>query len=193
MTLKTALLAASCALVLSACGDRTADTAADTTPTAAPADTAPAPIEPANPEPTATTSGSDKPPAMVADCATEIESNDAMQFDVGSIAVPASCTEFKINLKHTGKMPEAAMGHNVVISTSADLQSVAADGVGAGADAGYVKAGDTRVVAQTELIGGGETTSVSFPVSRLKDGGSYVFFCSFPGHAALMKGTINVQ
>ena len=193
MTLKTALLAASCALVLSACGDRTADTAADTTPTPAPADTAPAPIEPADPEPTATTSAGGKPPAMVADCATEIDSNDAMQFDVGSIAVPASCTEFKITLKHTGKMPEAAMGHNVVISTSADLQSVAADGVGAGADAGYVKAGDTRVVAQTELIGGGETTSVSFPVSRLKDGGPYVFFCSFPGHAALMKGTINVQ
>lgn len=199
MNLKTALLAASCALVLSACGDRTADTAADTTPTPADA-TAPAPVEPATPEPTTTTpdpsaasAPGDKPPAVVADCATEIEGNDAMQFNVGSITVPASCTEFKITLKHTGKMPEAAMGHNVVISTSADLQSVAADGVVAGADAGYVKAGDTRVVAQTEIIGGGETTSVSFPVSRIKDGGPYVFFCSFPGHAALMKGTINVQ
>jgi azurin len=43
------------------------------------------------------------------------------------------------------------------------------------------------------LIGAGETTSVSFPVSKIKSGGPYVFFCSFPGHSALMHGTISVQ
>lgn len=200
MNIKIALLAASCALVLSACGDRTPDA----TPAPAAPDTttpAPAPAEPApgttatTPAPAATPAPApgDKPAAVVTDCATEIEGNDAMQYNVGSIAVPASCSEFRITLKHVGKLAVEVMGHNVVISKSADLQGVAADGVSAGASAGYVKAGDTRVVAKADLIGGGQTTSVSFPVSRIKDGGPYAFFCSFPGHSALMRGTISVQ
>lgn len=209
MNLKIAFLAASCALALSACGDRTPDTPADTAATPAPAtpDTtapAPAPTEPmpatsdatATPPPPAATpapAAGDKPAAVVADCATEIEGNDAMQYNVGSITVPASCSEFKITLKHVGKMAVNVMGHNVVISKSADLQGVAADGVTAGAAVGYVKADDARVVAKSELIGGGQTTSVSFPVSKIKDGGPYMFFCSFPGHAALMRGSISVQ
>jgi azurin len=202
MNLKLALLTASCALALAACGDRTADTAADT---AAPAPTdvtepAPAPVEPApapdaatTQPPAATPASGDKPAAVVADCATEIEGNDAMQYNVGSITVPASCTEFKITLKHTGQLAVEVMGHNVVISKEADVQGVAGDGVSAGVAGGYLKADDARVVAKTELIGGGKTTSVSFPVSKIKDGGPYTFFCSFPGHAALMRGTISVQ
>jgi azurin len=203
MNFKLALLTASCALALAACGDRSADTAADA---AAPAPTdatepAPAPVEPApapdaaatTPPPAATPASGDKPAAVVADCATEIEGNDAMQYNVGSIAVPASCTEFKITLKHTGQLAVEVMGHNVVISKEADVQGVAGDGVSAGVAGGYLKADDARVVAKTELIGGGKTTSVSFPVSKIKDGGPYTFFCSFPGHAALMRGTISVQ
>ena len=58
---------------------------------------------------------------------------------------------------------------------------------------GPIKASDPRVIAHTKLIGGGETASVSFPVSKIRSGGPYVFFCSFPGHAALMHGTISVQ
>lgn len=203
MNVKLALLTASCALALAACGDRTADTAADT---AAPAPTdatepAPAPVEPATaadaaattPPPAATPASGDKPAAVVADCATEIEGNDAMQYNVGSITVPASCNEFKITLKHTGQLAAEVMGHNVVISKEADVQGVAGDGVSAGVAGGYLKADDARVVAKTELIGGGKTASVSFPVSKIKDGGPYTFFCSFPGHAALMRGTISVQ
>ena len=136
---------------------------------------------------------SDKPAATVKDCATTIAGNDAMQFDVGSIAVPASCSKFTIHLKHTGTMPVTAMGHNVVISKASDMQGVLADGMGAGAASNYVKAGDARVVAHTRLVGGGQSTSLSFATSRIKDGGPYAFFCSFPGHAAAMKGTISVQ
>lgn len=196
MHLKTALLAAACVLALSACGERSADTTADAMPDAnqAPATTtapAPEPVAPA-PEPPAPATG-DQPAATVADCATTIEGNDAMQFNVGSIAVPASCTEFTITLNHTGKLAELAMGHNVVVSSESDMAGVVADGITAGVDTGYVKAGDARVVAQTELIGGGETTSATFPVSKLQSGGPYVFFCSFPGHSAIMKGMISAQ
>jgi azurin len=130
--------------------------------------------------------------AAVTGCSVAIEGNDMMKYNVSSITVPSSCSEFTINLTHVGRLPEAAMGHNVVVTATSDMAGVAADGIGAGASAGYVKAGDSRVIAATEMIGGGESTSVTFDVSKLKSGGPYQFFCSFPGHAALMKGSISV-
>lgn len=186
------LLTIACALALSACGNKpAADADTATTPAPAATEAAPAPVE-AAPAPAATPAASDKPAAVVADCATEIEGNDAMQFNVGSIAIPASCTNFKITLKHSGTMPVGAMGHNVVIAATADMQGIEADGIAAGAANNYVKPGDTRVIAHTKLVGGGESDSVSFPVDKLKAGGPYEFFCSFPGHATVMKGTITV-
>lgn len=196
---RISLLAAACLFGLAACNQPPAtDTAA--TPAATPATetpavetTAPATEAPAATAPAATTpAAGDKPAAVVTDCKTEIEGSDAMQYNVGSITVPASCTSFTITLKHTGTMPAAAMGHNVVIAKAADMQAVAADGMGAGAAAMYVKPGDTRVIAHSDVVGGGQSTSVSFDVARIKDGGPYEFFCSFPGHSAIMKGTIAV-
>ena len=56
-------------------------------------------------------------PAMAAaGCDVAIEANDAMQFNKPSIAVPASCKQFTVNLKHVGKLPKAAMGHNWVLT-----------------------------------------------------------------------------
>lgn len=202
MTFKLTLLTAACVLGLAACGgDRTpppepAATPETTAEPAAPPQPAPAPADtttPAAPAPAATPAPADKPAATVSDCATQIESNDAMQFNVSSITVPASCTEFTITLKHVGQMPVAAMGHNVVIAKEADMQGVATDGMAAGAPAKYVKAGDTRVIAHSDVVGGGQSTSVTFDVAKIKSGGPFVFFCSFPGHSAIMKGPISVQ
>ncbi len=194
MNIKITLLTAACALALSACGDKsppTAPTAPTAPATTMPADTTPAAAPAAAPATTAP--AADSKAAVVADCATEIEGNDAMQFNVNSIIVPASCTDFKITLKHPGKMPAAAMGHNVVITRMEDMKKVAADGMGAGLAENYVKPGDDRVIPPTTVIGGGETTSVSFPVSKIQGNGPYEFFCSFPGHSAIMKGTIAVE
>lgn len=197
MNTRITFLAVACALALAACGDKSPNTSADTAPLAASTDPAPsatpAPADAVVAAPAAVAQGSDKPAAVVADCATEIEGTDAMQYNVGSIVVPASCNEFKITLKHTGQMPVAAMGHNVVIARTADMQAVVADGMGAGAAAAYVKPGDARIIAHTELIGGGQTTSVIVPVSKIQGDGPYEFFCSFPGHSAIMKGTIAVK
>lgn len=190
MNIKTTLLTAACALALSACGDKSPPPAPATP--AAPAATMPADTTPA-PAPAASTPAVDTKAAVVTDCSTEIEGNDAMQFNVNSIVVPASCTDFKITLKHPGTMPVAAMGHNVVITRMDDMKKVAADGMGAGLAENYVKPGDERVIAHTTMIGGGETTSVSFPVSKIQGNGPYEFFCSFPGHSAIMKGTIAVE
>ncbi|HEY4531399.1 MAG TPA: azurin [Luteimonas sp.] len=233
MKLHASLIAAACALALSACGGgsdeqqpaATSGTAPVTDP-AAPAGTTPGneagsqapagqPAMGGDPSATGTagstadtggnsaaggiagtagTAGGDNASgeAAVTGCSVDISGNDMMRYDVSSITIPSSCSQFTINLTHVGRLPEAAMGHNVVITSDADMAAVAADGISAGADAGYVKPDDDRVIAATEMIGGGESTSVTFDVSKMQAGGSYRFFCSFPGHAALMNGTIRV-
>ncbi len=131
-------------------------------------------------------------PAWAATCDVELEGNDAMQFNKTSIAVPAACKQFTVKLKHVGKLPKAAMGHNWVLSKAADAQAVAADGIPAGLDKAYVKPGDARVIAHTKVVGGGEADAVSFDVAKLKAGEAYAWFCSFPGHASIMKGTLTL-
>lgn len=132
-------------------------------------------------------------PAMAAQCDVTVEGNDAMQFNTKEIVVDKSCGEFTVNLVHTGKLPVAAMGHNVVITKAADKQAVAADATTAGPDNDYVKPNDDRVIAHTELVGGGEKTSVTFKTDALEAGGDYDFFCSFPGHWAIMTGKVVVK
>jgi len=131
-------------------------------------------------------------PVLAAQCEATVESNDAMQYNVKEIVVDKSCKEFTVNLKHVGKMPKVAMGHNWVLTKEADKQGVATDGMGAGLAQDYVKAGDTRVIAHTKVIGGGESDTVKLDVSKLAAGENYAFFCSFPGHWAIMKGTLKV-
>jgi azurin len=127
-----------------------------------------------------------------ADCSVEISSNDAMQFDKTSISVPQSCKQFTVKLKHSGKMAKNVMGHNWVLTKTADMQGVASDGIAAGLDKSYLKVGDARVIAHTKVVGGGESDTVSFAPSKLKAGEAYSFFCSFPGHSGIMKGTVQV-
>lgn len=132
-------------------------------------------------------------PAMAAQCDVTIEGNDAMQFNTKEIVVDKTCEDFTINLVHTGKLPKAAMGHNVVITKAADKQAVANDATKAGPAADYLKPNDDRVIAHTKLIGGGEKDSVTFKTAALDAGGDYDFFCSFPGHWAIMTGKVVVK
>ena len=130
--------------------------------------------------------------AFAADCSVEIEANDAMQFNTKTVTVPKTCKTFKVTLKHTGKLPVTAMGHNWVLSHSADESGVIADGMKAGAANSYEKPGDARIIAHTKLIGGGESDTATIDVAKLKAGEQYAYFCTFPGHAALMKGTLSL-
>jgi azurin len=95
-----------------------------------------------------------------------------------------------LTLKHSGTLAAATMGHNWVLTKTSDMQAVSTAGLGATLKNNYVPANDKRVIAHTKIVGGGESTSVKFPTSALTKGGDYSFFCSFPGHAALMKGKL---
>ena len=132
------------------------------------------------------------PMAFAATCSVNLEGNDAMKFNLSNIDVSKSCTSFTINLKHTGKLAKNVMGHNVVVAKTADMKGIDSDGIKAGLAADYLKVGDTRVLAHSKVVGGGESTSLKIPVAKL-GAGPYSFFCSFPGHSALMKGTITLK
>jgi azurin len=122
-------------------------------------------------------------------CKLDITGNDQMQYDKQALAAPASCKQITVTLHHAGKLPKEAMGHNWVLVNAADLAAVAQAGMGAGLASDYVAPADKRVLAHTKIIGGGDSTSVTFPSATLKRGGSYSFLCTFPGHNALMHGT----
>ena len=176
---------------LAACSQEPAKPAENAAPAAseaAPAETA----APADAAPASEAAPADSAAAPAAgNCATTVESNDNMQFNTKDIQISKACKEFTITLKHTGTQPKSGMGHNIVISKAEDMDGVLKDGAAEGADADYVKAGDARVVGHTKLIGGGEEASVTVDPAKLADG-SYKFYCSFPGHGALMNGTVTL-
>jgi len=130
---------------------------------------------------------------MAAECEVTVDSTDQMTFNTKEIAIKKSCKTFTVKLTHGGTLPKNVMGHNLVISKEADMQPIATDGLGAGIDKDYLKEGDARVIAHTKIIGAKESDSVTFDVSKLDPTQKYGFFCSFPGHISMMKGTVTLK
>jgi azurin len=130
---------------------------------------------------------------MAAECKVTVDSTDQMSFDKKAIEIDKSCKTFTVELTHSGSLPKNVMGHNWVLSKEADMQPIATAGLAAGIDKNYLPEGDARIIAHTKIIGAGETDSVTFDVSKLAAGEAYGFFCSFPGHIAMMKGTVTLK
>ncbi|MEM1081078.1 MAG: azurin [Pseudomonadota bacterium] len=126
--------------------------------------------------------------AAAQSCETVVEGNDMLQFNVSEITVPADCDSFSITLKHVGALPVESMGHNVVISETSEFQALATASIAAGLENNYVVQGDDRVLAASDMIGGGEETTLVVDVSGWDRAGDYTFFCTFPGHVAIMNG-----
>ncbi|HYQ39770.1 MAG TPA: azurin [Pseudomonas sp.] len=132
------------------------------------------------------------PPLWAASCSVDIEASDRMAFSTNAIEVSRSCREFTVNLHHSGHLESTLMGHNWVLARAAEQQAVANAGMVGGLAHSFLRPGDGRVIAATRVLGGGESDSVTFAVDKLQDGQPYLFFCSFPGHSALMKGTLRL-
>ena len=126
-------------------------------------------------------------------CSFDVEVGDYLSFSTSDMAVEKSCESITVNLKHSGKLPANIMGHNWVLSADADVQALATEGMSAGLVSNYVPPGDARVLAVTSVIGGGESTSVTFSTAGLASGDAYTFFCSFPGHSYSMRGALTVS
>ena len=127
---------------------------------------------------------------MAADCKVTVDSTDQMSYNTKEIAIDKSCKQFTVELTHSGNLPKNVMGHNLVISKTADAQAIATGGMAKKIEGGYLDESDARIIAHTKLIGAGEKDSVTFDVSKLAAGESYQFFCTFPGHIAMMKGAV---
>ena len=125
-------------------------------------------------------------------CEQVIEGNDILQFNLKEMKVSAACDSVTVTLKHTGVMAAEIMGHNWVLTSDSNFMPVATAAAGAGLENNYVPVGDDRVLSATSIIGGGEETSVTFSIGSLSAGDDYTFFCSFPGHYAIMKGSFKV-
>lgn len=123
-------------------------------------------------------------------CDVTVEGSDAMSFNTKSIATKG-CKDIKLTLKHTGKLPKAAMGHNIVITAESDMKKTLEAATKAGPAKDYTP-GPEGVIVATKLLGGGESDTVTFSTSKLKKGTKYKFFCTFPGHSALMQGDVTL-
>ncbi|GAB3062978.1 azurin [Stenotrophomonas tumulicola] len=130
------------------------------------------------------------PSAMARVCAVSIDSTDQMTFSSKQITLAADCSEVELTLRHAGKLAVTAMGHNWVLTRTADYQPVAMAGMRGSLADSYLPRNDARVLAHTKVIGGGQSTRVRFSTRQLEKGGDYTFFCSFPGHFAMMKGKL---
>lgn len=125
--------------------------------------------------------------AFAKNCEVAIESDDAMKFSTAELRVDAGCREVKLTLRHVGRQATNVMGHNWVLAETKVLRSIAIAGMNE-PDNGYLPKDDARVLAHTRVIGGGESDTVTFATDKLVAGGDYSFFCSYPGHWAVMKG-----
>lgn len=115
-----------------------------------------------------------------------IAGDDAMKFDQERLEAFEG-QEITLTLTHSGQMAKAAMGHNwVLLAKGTDMTEFATAAMTA-TETEYIPADmDGAVIAHTTVIGGGESTSVTFTAP---ESGVYDFICSFPGHYAVMKGT----
>ena len=109
---------------------------------------------------------------------------------LGTITVKEGQT-VKLILKHIGKAPIEAMGHNVVIlAQGTDFNAFANASIDA-KENGYIPKGmENSIIAKTDMIGGGQTAEITFAAPAK---GSYDFLCSFPGHYIYMKGKFIVE
>jgi azurin len=110
---------------------------------------------------------------------------DELVYDKTELKAPTG-SKITVNLKNNAT---AASGnkHNWVLVKAGQADAVAADGIAAGDAAGYLKAGDTRVIASIGLLEAGKAGSVTFDAPAA---GTYDYICTFPGHNVGMKGKL---
>jgi azurin len=118
-----------------------------------------------------------------------LNANDKMQFDQTELNVYAGQT-VELTLNHTGTMPVEAMGHNFTLLKQGTDLAKFEEAAAKNKEGGYQPADQSDVIAHTDLIGGGQSTTITFAAPEK---GSYDFLCSFPGHYSVMKGKFNVK
>ncbi|MTH14288.1 azurin [Flavobacterium sp. LC2016-01] len=119
-----------------------------------------------------------------------IEGNDQMQYNVNELKAVAG-KPIKLTLKHVGKIPKEAMGHNLVILQEGTDEAAFALKANDAKATDYIPESEkASIIAHTKLLGGGEEDTIEFTIDKK---GTYKYICSFPGHVAMMKGVLIVE
>ena len=124
------------------------------------------------------------------DVLIQISGNDLMRYSKNKFTVGAG-QKVKLEFKNIGKLPKAAMGHNIVVlKKGIDVLDFCNEALKFPNEDYFPKTKKNEVIANTKLLGPGESDIVYF-VAPSK--GDYDFVCSFPGHFAMMKGKMTVE
>ena len=133
-------------------------------------------------------------PVSVIDGVTVLEmtGNDRMKYNLETFSVPASSL-VRLNFSNVGKMPKAAMGHNVVFLEAGVDSGAFATAAAAARDSEYIPLELVdQILAYTKLLGPGQSDTIEFTAPAVS--GDYEFLCSFPAHLfAGMRGVMTVE
>ena len=116
-----------------------------------------------------------------------------MQFNTKTVEVTAG-EKVSLTFKHIGQLPKAAMGHNVVVLKAGTAVPAFATKAMQAAATEYIPQDEESkklIVANTKLLGGGESQTITFTAPA--EAGDYPYICTFPGHFALMQGVLKVK
>ena len=117
-----------------------------------------------------------------------LNSFDNMIYDKNKIEV-SSGKKIILTLNHKGKISKEFMGHNfVLLKKGINVDEFAKKAVLAKSN-DYIPNSD-ETIAYTKMIGGGESTTVSFSAP---EAGVYNYICTFPGHYMIMRGELIVN
>ena len=122
----------------------------------------------------------------------EITGSEAMKYSVTEITAKPG-EKLHVVLKATGTMPKIAMAHNfVLLKAGVNPQDVANAAFNARATEFIPADMKDKIIAHTGLVGGGETSDVTFTAPTKP--GKYDYLCTFPGHFSQgMHGTLTVK
>lgn len=116
-----------------------------------------------------------------------LKGTDDMRFDKTEFTIKSG-KEVVLTFENVGILPIETMGHNVVVLDKDTDVAEFANASAKAKETNYIS--DlylTDIIAQTKLLGPGESETIKF---TLKEPGDYTFICTFPGHWVMMKGTI---
>lgn len=141
--------------------------------------------------------GVDQMKFVVAEPAEGVYTSDTLtasgnQYMVVDSIAASPGEELRVELTNVSSLPASAMSHNFALLEKGTDARAFANASAKAKDNEYIDPEmEDKVIANTEMLGGDETDSVTFTAPEEK--GAYDYVCSFPGHfSGGMKGKLVV-
>ncbi len=152
---------------------------------AAPAAAAPAPAAGTAAAPAPAAAAADLP---VLEITIKPDAANPLAYDTKTISAKAGQ---KIKLTFTNTHPTLPQPHNIVIGKLGTKDKMMGIAMGAMTlvDKGYIP-DSPDILAHTKLLQPGSSETIEFSVPAA---GEYPYFCTFPGHVAIMNGILTAQ